>query len=239
MNMELGGSSNSRSTGHQGFDYWKGEFSSTVHEIETALHKSQPDTLYTDKLLKEATSMLSNILQEVGRVSRSRDPALRQEMMDIYHACKMQLETYLLLNEQRDLFSPSCQPQSHYQDDNRSGKSSGRQHSKTLTSTSELWDINTTDQIHSKGIEGHHSTSRRNHIQATTKERVMTQNSRLRDALRSCKESEEIALQINGELKEQRETLEHTQSSMNSMKDMTQQAKGLLKSLNKKWWMKW
>jgi Snare region anchored in the vesicle membrane C-terminus len=232
--MESGCSSKSRSTGHQGFDYWKGEFSSTVLEIETLLHKSEQDTLYTDKLLKEATSMLPNLLQEAESVSRSRNPALRQELMDIYLACKMQLETYLLLlNEQGELFPP-CEKHEAY-DSNRFGKSS-RQHCKTPASTSELWDTNTKNEGQSNR---HHSTSRRNQIQSTTKGQVMTQNSRLRDALRSFKESEEIALQISGELKGQRETLEHTQRSMNSVKDMTQQAKGLLKSMNKKWWMKW
>ena len=76
-------------------------------------------------------------------------------------------------------------------------------------------------------------------IQERTQGQVGKQNSRLKDALRSLRETEEIAQEITGELDAQRATIESTQSSMNSVKDMTQQAKGLLKSMNKKWWMKW
>jgi hypothetical protein len=241
MEMESGGCSNSRNTCHQGFDYWRGEFSGKVQEIETALHvTSQQDTRYTDKLLREATSMLPHLLQEAESVSERKDPALRQEMLDIFLACKMQLETYLLLNEQRHLFSPSCQQQSHSNNDIRIDTSS-RQQFKTPTSTSALWDTITPNQVQSSSINGHHTTtgSRRNQIHATTQGRVMNQNSRLRDALRSFKESEEVAHQISEELQGQRKSLERTQSSVNSLSDLTLQAKGLLKSMNKKWWMKW
>lgn len=236
-------------TGHEGFDFWKDEFSAKIKEIEEALHinyvheidddgggsmRSIADKSTSD-LVHQATSLLKNVWIEAKGVSWQKDPALRQEMMDIYKACQMQLETYQTLSDQ--------------QEDSMDGKvmtSTERRKSKTsintanATNTAErtsetdpslLWD--------QRYMDNYHQNSKRANIQANTQGRVSQQNSRLKDALRSLRETEEIAQEINGELDKQRATLHSTQSSINAVKDMTQQAKGLLKSMNKKWWMKW
>jgi Snare region anchored in the vesicle membrane C-terminus len=225
----------SSATGHKGFDYWKDEFSSKIQEIEAAMHQDPEDdsARKTKKLIKQATKLLPNLLQETQSVSKRNDPALRQELLDIYQACRMQLETYQLLQEQQ-MRTMDKMPRS--KDSISSSSSSSRQQSDAAASKSELWDHDTMEQrYNSHGA----SSLQRHQVQTNTRDKVSSQNTRLQDALRSLKESQEVASEITGELHSQRAILENTQNNMNSMKDMTQQAKGLLKSMNKKWWMKW
>ena len=99
---------------HEGFNYWKDEFVQTVRDIERELHQSPVGYRKMNKLLKEATStILPNLLQEVHRVSKTKQPALRQEMMDYYRACKQQLATYQQINEQWDDFGSSNRDDGH------------------------------------------------------------------------------------------------------------------------------
>ena len=207
-------SSSPNHTGNEGFDFWMDEYSSKIKDIENALHQEDSDT--TD-LVHAATKILRNLHSEARGISKSKDPALRQEMMDVYKACKMQLETYRQICDQKGLFQQQQQQQQHNQ------SSSSAAQSSAVPSASFLWNNNT----------------QRAQVQANTQGRVAQQNSTLQSAMQSLRESEEISQEIMGELRGQRETLEHTRSSMNSMKDMTQQAKGLLMSMNKPWWMKW
>jgi hypothetical protein len=201
--MTASSSSKSR-TGHEGFDFWKDEFTSVVREIEAALHQQDDAT----ELVQRASSILPNLVLEVRNVSN--DPPLKQELMDIYRACKMQLETYQTLNEQKELFQLSRSTKNGTTTSRRDGNSSGGG-----------------------------SSSKREQIEARTQGRVAKQNSQLQAALRSLKESEEIAREITGELHQQRGTIQRAQGRMSTMKDMTQQAKGIVKSMNKKWWQKW
>jgi hypothetical protein len=194
--------SSSSKTGHEGFDYWKDEYTSVIREIETALHEQKDTT----ELIEHASSILPNLALEARNVSSSKRPALKRELMDIYKACKMQLETYQTLNEQKELFQLS---------------------SSNATSSS------------SSSSVGGTSSGKRGQIQANTQGQVLKQNSQLQAALRSIKESEELAKEITSELHGQRETLETTKGRMSTMKDMTTHAKGLVKSISKPWWQKW
>jgi hypothetical protein len=233
-------------TGHEGFDFWKDEFSAKIKEIEKALHceggnceddnhgKTPTARKSTNDLVYQATSLLKNVWIEAKGVSWQNDPALRQEMMDIYKACQMQLETYVVLSDHHEELlgknGAKDMPKSK-----RKSLTSGTNDTTAFSSLSNdptpLW-----DQSH---IDNYHHNDRHANIQANTHGKVSKQNSRLKDALRSLRETEELAHEITGELDLQRSTLESTRSSMNSVKDMTQQAKGLLQSMNKKWWTKW
>jgi hypothetical protein len=187
-------------TGHKGFDFWKDEFTSAVQQIEVAFHERKDAT----ELVQRASSILRTLALEARNTSNH--PALKQERVDIYKACKMQIETYTILNEQKELFQLS-----------------------TPSASSSTMPTNTRNSGN-KCIE---------QIQTRTQGQVTRQNSQLQAALRSLKESEEIAQEITGELLGQRETLERTQGSMEKMRGMTEQARVLLKSMNRKWWQKW
>ncbi|KAG7350293.1 hypothetical protein IV203_009653 [Nitzschia inconspicua] len=230
---------NNSNTGHEGFDYWKDEFSGKIQELEVVLHQYQDDQSVVTantrkkihKLLKHATQLLSHLSEEAQSVSKKKDAPLRQELMDIYQACKMQLETYRLL--QQHILMDNNDDIMHNNETHDTLETSRR-------SKSELWDPDAMEQRYSNNNNYDRSNKdQRQKVQANTQGKVSSQNSRLRDAMRNLRETQEIATEITGELQGQRVTLENTKNSMNSMKDMTQQAKGLVKSLNKKWWMKW
>ena len=70
----------------------------------------------------------------------------------------------------------------------------------------------------------------------STREMATSQNERLEGALRSLRETEEVASAIGEELSKNRKTLENTQGNVGKMSAMTQDAKGLLGSMMKKWW---
>jgi small-conductance mechanosensitive channel len=252
-------------TGHEGFDFWKDEFSIKIQELEAAFHALPPSQKQkqqqqqqqqrpqhheailaadTDTLVQQAADRLTNLLAEVKSVSTRDHPALKQDLTDIYDACQRQFQTYQTLNDQKDLFRqrpPTTQQQQQQQrhratTPSNTSSSSTKPSSTTTTSPSAsslLWEGSSSPRSM--------TSSRRTHdgVQANTQGRVAKQNAQLHAALRSLKESEEIAYGISGELRGQRDTLEHTKRSMHSMTDMTQQAKGLLNSMNKKWWMKW
>mmetsp|Transcript_10151 Transcript_10151/g.23057 ORF Transcript_10151/g.23057 Transcript_10151/m.23057 type:complete len:249 (+) Transcript_10151:275-1021(+) len=108
-------------TGHASFDRWKDEFSATVRDIEAAMHErassssssSSGTPAITDnddnkdnatELIRRASTILAKLSSEAGKVSEREEPALKQELLDIYKACRMQIKTYKSLNKQRELF---------------------------------------------------------------------------------------------------------------------------------------
>lgn len=231
---------NSSDTGHEGFDYWKEEFSGKIQDIEDSLHCNNDDNdlpkLHT--FLKQARKILPNLLEEVQSVSKRKDPALRQELMDVYQACKMQLETYQALEELMTGNACSDATSNGTASSTFSIPSSrAKVSTPTQPASADLWDKDAMEERYAG--KGNNSSLQRQQVHANTQGKVSSQNSRLKDALRSLRESQEVATEIAGELEGQRTTLENAQSNVRSVKDMTQQAKGLVNTLNKKWWLKW
>ena len=212
-------------TGHSEFDRWKDEFSATIRNIEAIMHKQADspnvDTEISDSvsgLIQKASSSLANLSSATKTVSEKEQPALRQELLDIYKACKMQLKTYKLLYKQRELFqdSNSCE-------------------SKQIeTSTNDRSILFGTDESSLDSID-----TPRGRAIANTQGKIMKQNSRLKDALKGINESTKVAQEISGELESQRETLETSQGRLNQFSSMTEYSKNMLDKMNRPWWRKW
>lgn len=227
-------------TGHTDFDRCKEIFSAIVRDIESAMHKQAADSNNINNAdrslsqsIRKASSILTNMSSIVKNVTDTEQPALKQELLDIYKACKMQLKTYKLLHAQIDLFQNS------------------KTHSKTTASieknTSER-DIlfaasataNDSSEHNKSGSNVSSSTKNiRDQITSNTQGRLTEQNSRLRDALRSIRESDQIAQEISGELEGQRETLKTARDRLDQFSSLTEHSKNLLNSMNKPWWRKW
>lgn len=69
----------------------------------------------------------------------------------------------------------------------------------------------------------------------STQDLAMGQNTKLGDALKSLRETEEIAAEVNQELLKNRKTIQNAQANVGEMSSMTKDAKGLLGSMMKKW----
>lgn len=232
---------NASDTGNKGFDCWKDEFSGKIRDIEDSLHCNNENNVRPTlhKLLKQARKILPNLLEEVQSVSKRKDPALWQELMDIYQACRMQLETYQSLEELMMGNACSDAMSNGTASSTFSTPSSTAEVSQpTQPSSADLWDEDAMEQRHA-GNGNSSSSIQRQKVHASTQGKVSSQNSRLKDALRSLRESQEVATEIAGELEGQRMILENAQSNVHLVKGMTQQAKGLVDTLNKKWWLKW
>lgn len=211
-------------TGHDEFDQLKDEFSATVREIEAAMRKRsiRSDNINninqdTSESIRKASSILERLFSVAKNISETEKPALKQELFDIYEACKMQLKTYKSLHKQTKLFR------------------------KTSTSRSTPIQMPASER---KALFATNATTRgidngSNQIDSSMQGRVRKQNLRLRDAVRHIRESEQVAEEISGELESQRETLATTQGRLNQFSSMTEHSKHLLNSMNKKWWMKW
>jgi ElaB/YqjD/DUF883 family membrane-anchored ribosome-binding protein len=66
-------------------------------------------------------------------------------------------------------------------------------------------------------------------------DRVGRQNAQLEASLRSIRETEQVATEVSQELYRNRETLQSAQDNVGELSSMTEQAKGLLKSMSRKW----
>ena len=66
-------------------------------------------------------------------------------------------------------------------------------------------------------------------------DQVSRQNERLKHALRSLNETEEIGKELGNELGKNRETIQRAKGNVDEMASMTGQAKGLVKSMMKRW----
>lgn len=223
------------STGHHDFDRLKDAFSDTVRGIEATMHKRADTSSNVDYMnhtasesIRKASSILSKLSSVAKDVSETEQPALKQELLDIYKACKMQLKSYKSLHKQTELF----------QDTNTT-------HSTSIAmATSERTDLfanRTTDSSKYNNTSGSASSTEdfRDQITSNTQGRLGQQNSRIRDALRSLKESEQVAQEISGELIGQRDTLQTTQGRLDQFSSMNEHSKNLLDSMNKPWWRKW
>mmetsp|Transcript_109718 Transcript_109718/g.224180 ORF Transcript_109718/g.224180 Transcript_109718/m.224180 type:complete len:255 (-) Transcript_109718:191-955(-) len=251
-------------TGHASFDRWKDEFSATVRDIEAAMHEraissssssSSGTPAITDnddnkdnatELIRRASTILAKLSSEAGKVSEREEPALKQELLDIYKACRMQIKTYKSLNKQRELFDdpsggatttrtkqtpmtkPATKPSVSEQRSSLFGSSAGTTPRN-----------NNNNNNNNGGRWGSDAGGVRERVASTTQGRVRNQNSRLEDALRSIRESEQVAMEITGELEGQRESLETTRGRLGQFASMTEYSKGLLNSMNKPWWRKW
>mmetsp|Transcript_22791 Transcript_22791/g.25384 ORF Transcript_22791/g.25384 Transcript_22791/m.25384 type:complete len:210 (+) Transcript_22791:44-673(+) len=196
--------------GRKEFDRWKEKFSSTIQQIEKSLTESNDAT----KLIRKAYSILSNkMASEIKKFSDSNNhqQAIKQDLVDIYSACNMQIDTYKILNEQKEIL---------FQNE--------------IASTNE-----TVTLSRSSITPSSYDNNIRDNVNANTQGRVRKQNSQLQDALKSISESEQVAKEITNDLYRQRESLETTQGRLQQFSSVTEQAKGLLKSMNKPWWQKW
>jgi hypothetical protein len=225
------------STGHHDFDRLKDEFSATVRDIEATMHKrADASSNNVDNMnrtasesIRKASSILSKLSSVAKDVSETEQPALKQELFDVYKACKMQLKTYKSLHKQTELF----------QDTNTTHSTSI---AMTTSERTDLFADRTTDSSKYSNASGSASSSAENfrdQITSNTQGRLGNQNSRIRDALRSLKESEQVAQEISGELIGQRDTLQTTQGRLDQFSSMNEHSKNLLDSMNKPWWRKW
>ena len=230
------------STGHDDFDQLKEAFSATIRDIESALHKraaASSNVANTNKItsesIREASSILEKMSSIVKNLSETKQPALKQELVDIYKACKMQLKTYKLLNKQTDLF------QNTKATSTTSSEMSVTEERSILFGTSATTNGGVDDSSKYNKTDRSASGPKnvRDEITSNTKGRLRAQNSRLQDAIRSIRETDEIAQEISGELAGQRETLETTGGRMQQFSSMTEHSKNLLNSMNKPWWRKW
>jgi len=240
---------NNAKTGHKEFDRLREKFSSIIKEIEITISESNDAT----KLIRKATSILSNKMSlEIHNLNNVTDndndnsnknnvqSGLKQELMDIYNACKMQIETYKILNEQKEILFQNANTKSTTTTTTAMSSVTASSSSSSLPPTSSSLPASSSSSSSSSLLFGNSArNSVRDNINANTQGRVRKQNSQLQDALRSINESEEIANEINQDLYRQRETLETTQSRLQQFSSMTGHAKGILKNMNKPWWTKW
>lgn len=213
--------------------------------MESALHKRVSDSDSSDshddrelsQLIRKASTMLSAMSSMAKSVSETEEPALRQELLDIYKACKMQLKTYKMLYAQTDLFQDTYTTTNTPIED------------ETVTFEREILfgGRSTTDD--SSGHDGANDGPNdgasgrtkymRDQITSNTQGRLGQQNSRLQDALRSIRETDQVAQEISGELSSQRETLQSAQGRLGQFKSQLEQSNNLLDSMNRPWWRKW
>jgi hypothetical protein len=66
-------------------------------------------------------------------------------------------------------------------------------------------------------------------------DRVRQQNQTIQNALHSLNETEQVATDIGQELSKNRETIENTHDNVNQVSSMAERAKGLLKSMKRRW----
>lgn len=217
-------------TGQEDFDRWRNEFSATIRKIEGLLHEKKSDGTNDaiDSLMRKASSLLGKLSSATKVVS---EPVLQQELVDVYKACKMQLKTYKSLTAQ----------QSELFDDENNTDAETNTTTARRNETSERSELFSSAAASSnEDLMGNkNTTSQKDRITANTQGRVMGQNSRLRDALASLRETEEVASKITGELHGQRETLETTKGRLDQFGTMNEYSKTLLNSMNKPWWQKW
>jgi methyl-accepting chemotaxis protein len=229
-------------TGHHGFDQRKDEFSAIVRDIEATMHKqasASSDMVESDESISESIRKASKILTKMSsttkQISETEQPALKQELLDIYNACKMQLKTYKLLYKQTELFPVTNT--THSLSIERSTRERSALFSTSATTPGSIDDPSKYDKF--EGSATSRTKNLRDEIVSNTQGRLNNQNSRLRDALRSLEESEQVAQEISGELEGQREMMETTQARMGQFSSMTEHSKNLLNSMNKSWWRKW
>jgi hypothetical protein len=113
----------------------------------------------------------------------TRNESMKQERLDIAKACKMQLESYSLINGKKELFFAA---------DTQTGRMGAQQ------------------------------------------DQVARQNERLKGALQTLNETEEIGMEMGKELDKNREKLENTKGNVNRLSDMTGQANNMLTSMIKR-----
>lgn len=229
---------NKSNTGNDDFDRWRNKFSTTIRGIESSMHEravSSSDLSYDDRnvsqSIRKASSILTNMSSIVKDVSDEKEPALKQELLDVYKACKMQLKTYKMLHTQTDLFQDTNATDT---DTNNEKNASDRDVLfGTIAAADDSSDFNKT------GGSTSSANGIRDQITSNTQGRLREQNSRLQDALRSIRESDEVAQEISGELVNQRETLQTAQGRLHQFSSMTEYSNNLLNSMNKPWWRKW
>jgi len=228
---------NMSNTGNDDFDRYRNKFSATIRGIESSMHERAArsgdhshDDRSVSQSIRKASSILANMSSIVKDVADDEEPALKQELLDIYKACKMQLKTYKMLHTQTDLF----------QDTNATATETNEE--KTSDRDVLFGAIAATDDssgYNKTGGGSSRANNIRDQITSNTQGRLREQNSRLQDALRSIRESDEVAQEISGELVNQRETLQTAQGRLHQFSSMTEYSNNLLNSMNKPWWRKW
>jgi hypothetical protein len=231
-------------TGHEGFDYYYEQFTGLIDQLELSLKVQDDET--TAELLKEAReSILPAMAVERKVISSSlkrKHPGLKYHLTEVYDACQMQLQTYQMLSEQpAELFHDL--PQDDNNEPISRASNSSQQHDRNLpksVASSSKSSLNSREELFSGNNNFAQQQSHRHiNVQAKTQGRVMEQNTQLEAAMRSIRESEQIACETIEELQSQRKTLDGTRRKVDDLTSMTTQAKQLVKSINRPWWKKW
>jgi hypothetical protein len=248
---------NSSKTGHEGFDFWMDEYSNCIQEVEDCLHvrsttasitnsKRQQDA--TIEFLNRAKKILKSLAMEAQTVPED-DFSLQQELLDVYRACEMQLETYESLCRRTDLFQPT--PSHTIRGGNTTKTTSTTTSSPseaalrsslfaaTASSTNGAVILKNNTSGNNNNQQQQQQQHQQNRAQANTQGRVLKQNLNIQAALSSLRETEQVARGITSELHTQREKLVQTKGNVGELSSMTQRAKSLLNSMNTPWWQKW
>mmetsp|Transcript_16702 Transcript_16702/g.45824 ORF Transcript_16702/g.45824 Transcript_16702/m.45824 type:complete len:241 (-) Transcript_16702:701-1423(-) len=234
-------------TGHDEFDRLATEFSSIIKEIEAELYERSRINGASDKVhggktaesVRKASSILAKLSSVTKSITDAEELGLRQELVDVYKAYKMQLKTYKSLNQQPESFwtenTTKASPATKSTSERSLLFSSASKTTEGCTEDSSP----RYDEGSNKGNGIYNSNRSRDRITSSTQGRVSNQNSQLQYALRSIHESEQVAQEISGELQSQRESLRRTQGRMDKFTSMTEYSNKLLNSMNKPWWRKW
>lgn len=181
-------------SGYAPFDEYNNEFRSLIRDIEKSLHATDGDNDDSSKATKISGTLRKCeelLLQMKVEARGAPGPSLKQELIDIYQACQMQLASYQTLNQQKyELF------QEHQSDGN--------------------------------------GNDPRARLRAT-QDRVEAQNSQLENALRSIRETEEVAGGIGQELGRNRDSIQRAKGNVGTLSGMMDQANVHLKGMMKKW----
>eukprot|EP00934_Nitzschia_sp_Nitz4_P004305 Nitzschia sp. Nitz4//scaffold56_size114212//79739//80290//NITZ4_003959-RA/size114212-processed-gene-0.71-mRNA-1//-1//CDS//3329554733//4295//frame0 len=180
-------------SGYEPFDKYNTEFRAVIREVEQQLHISEEPNNQVGLQLRKCQELLKRMKAEI---KKAPDTSIKQDLVDIYKACEMQLQSYQTLYQKKELFQESNADQGESDPSKLQG---GRERLRA------------------------------------TRDQAERQNSRLADALRSIRETEEVAGGIGQELDRNRDTLQRAHGNVGKMGGMLNQANGHLKKLMRKW----
>jgi chromosome segregation ATPase len=163
------------------FEVYREQFTTVLKQVGKLLAAAED----ASDLLQEAEEIIPQMSLEARSVE---DALLKQELMDITKAYKMQLRSYKEQNEKREILAGRKTSADHHRD---------------------------------RLVQQQDSLEK--------------QNQQLESARKTMEETEHVALEISQGLSQNRKTLENTQGSLHQLSSMSDQAKGLLTKLSRKW----
>lgn len=158
------------------FDKYSTEFREKIREIDQRFH----DKGDAADLVKQCEDLVLQMRIEARDTSND---SLKRERLDVLMACKMQLESYVVINDKKELFFAA---------DTQKERLESQQ-----------------DQL-------------------------AKQNERLRDALQSLNETEQIGTEMGKELEKNREKIENAQANTTKLQSIVGEAHGIISGMIKR-----